>query len=145
APTEHDLAELYRALYGWRFLPGGGDPKWRFVTDPDDPEKSRADVPSDIFILLLRLFDWYCTQQPWTQEEKDWYRFFLVLEERVKGKTLEGAYEAAAARLVETTAKITRGGVVEEVEVPPCPAAASAHMVKKSYQHIVSSLPRKHR
>jgi hypothetical protein len=144
APTEHDFAELYRALYGWR-SPGGGDPEWRFVTDPDDPEKSRADVPSTTFILLLRLFDWYCTQQPWTQEKKDWYRFFLVLEERVKGKTLDEGYAAAAARLAETTAKLTSGEVGKEVEVPPCPAAAGADMVKKSYQRIVRSLPRKHR
>jgi hypothetical protein len=127
APTEDDLAELFKALHGYPSLYG---PRSKWLAD----QKSRVSMPFRLFIMLRNLVDWNIKQLQWTQERKDRLRAAYVAEEREKGKTMEEACAAAAKRFAD-------GEIVKGIKSQPSPAAAGKEMVKKSYQRVMRSLP----
>ena len=124
APTDDDLAELYKALYGYRW----GEP---LQCVPD--QQGRVSMPDTLFIKLCWLVDWHISQLPWTQEKKDWLRAAMVAREHAAGKTLEEACADVAERL-------TDGETVNGIKTTPSPAAAGAEMMKKSHQRVMRSL-----
>jgi hypothetical protein len=128
-PTDDDLLEIYKALYGYRW----GEP----LQCVPDHQEDRVSMPGRLFVMLCRLVDWNLEQLPWTQERKDWLRAVYVAQERAAGKTLSKAYVVAAKRL-------TDGEIVRGLKVEPSPAAAGAESIKKSYQKVLPS-PRKTR
>jgi hypothetical protein len=123
APTDDDLLELYKALYGYRW----GEP---LQCVPD--QEGRVSMPATLFVKLCWLVDWNIKQLPWTQERKDWLRAALVAQEHAAGKTLDEAYAAVARRLTE--------GDIEN-GILPSPAAAGKEMVRRSYRNVIRSLP----
>jgi hypothetical protein len=124
APTDDDLAELYKALYGYRFgLP--------LQCVPD--QEGRVSMPDTLFVKLCWLVDWHIKQLPWTQEKKDWLRAAMVAQEHAAGKTLEEAYAAVARRL-------TDGDIKNGIKGTPSPAAARKDMVRTSYRNVIRSL-----
>jgi hypothetical protein len=127
APTDEDLLELYKALYGYRF----GEPF-------PDHQEDRVSMPGRLFVMLCRLVDWNLDQLPWTQERKDWLRAALVAQEHAAGKTLDEACEAVAE-------KLSNDEIVKGFKSGPCPAAVGREMMKKSYQSVMRSLRPKQR